>query len=300
MLANGVNPTSNTKIIAAIAVPVVASILLLAGTASHWIGQPPVAEVASHVESLALPGDLVILTPENRFIELHWFDEGLDAVALDDLPTDLERFRRVLLVRPQTNNSPPIRRLLASQADLLLIEDVREFTVELYQLRDHPTVTADLGEMLPQGLVSIVPQRGESIPCPWLGDRFDCAEAEWTWVGPTVQTFDSQPHRCIWMHPVDDGEVVLSYEGLSGTHVTGWYGLTDYAVGLPAGGPVRMRLSAGSETGRFRAHDQLGRRPVHFKFPDDHDGTLEISVSASRAGGRHFCWDLQTVESSQL
>jgi hypothetical protein len=294
-----VNPTSNTKIFTAIAVPVVASVLLLAATASKWVGRPPVAEVATHVEAVALPGDLVILTPENRFIELHWFDEDLAAVALNDLPPDLDRFERVVLVRPQTTNSPPLRRLLAIRADLLMIEDIRGFTVEVYQLRDHPRVTADLGDLLPEGLVAVVPQRGEPIPCPWLGDRFDCAQADWTWVGPTVQTFDSQPHRCVWMHPVDDGEVVLSYEGLSGTHVTGWYGLTDYAVALPGGGPVRMRLSAGSEIGRFRAHDQRGRRPVRFKFPDDHDGTLEISISASRAGGRHFCWDLQTVESDQ-
>ena len=294
-----VNPTSNTKIFAAIAIPVLASILVLAATASKWALPPAMAEVADRVEALALPGDLVIVTPENRFPELYWFDDELDVVALDDIAPDVDRFDRVILVRPRSDHPPAMRRMLAGRGDLLLAEDVRRLTVELFQLRGRDSVTGDLAERLPEALVSIVPQRGEPIPCPWLGDRFDCAEAAWTWVGPTVQTFAGEPHGCVWMHPVADADLVVSYEDVEGTHVTGWYGLTDYAVSVPDGGPVRMRLTSGSQTGRFRAHDQRGRRPVRFRLPEGHDGTLEISVSASRPGVRHFCWDLQTVFSNE-
>jgi hypothetical protein len=294
-----VNPPSNTKIFAAIAVPVLISILVLSATASMWALPPAMAEVAVKVESIALHGDLVVITPENRFTEIYWFDDELDVVALDAMPADIDRFDRVILIRPRSDHPPAIRRMIAGRGDLLLAEDVRQVTIELFQLRARDRVTGDLSDRLPEALVSIVPQRGEPVPCPWLGDRFDCAEAAWTWVGPTVQTFASEPHSCVWMHPVDDGELVVSYEGVEGTHVTGWYGLTDYAVSIPDSGPVRMRLTAGNQTGRFRAHHQRGRRPVRFQLPEGHDGTLEVSVSASRPGVRHFCWDLQTVFSNE-
>ena len=292
-------PTSNTKLLAAIAVPLSVLVGIAAATASRWMRPPAMAEVANKVAALALPGDLVVLTPENRFTELYFFDEGLDVAALDSIPPDVDRFARVILVRPRADHPPSMRRMLAGRADLLVVDEVRSFAIELFQLRSRDEITGDLADRLPEALVSIVPQRGEPVPCPWLGDRFDCAEAAWTWVGPTVQTFSGEPHGCVWMHPVEDAELVVSYEGVEGTHVTGWYGLTDYAVSIPEGGPVRMRITAGSETGRFRAHDQRGRRPIRLRLPDGHDGKLEISVSASRPGGRHFCWDLQTVESTE-
>ena len=297
--ADRVNPSSNTKIYLAIAFPVAIAALLIATTAMRWDRLPGLAEAAAHVESLALPGDLVLVTPSNRYPELTWFDESLDVVAVDALPPDLERFTRVILVRPRGDTPPSMRRLLASRARLLLIEEVRHVTIEVFQLHDRDRVISDLAERLPQALVSFQPQLGDSVPCPWLGDRFDCPEADWTWVGPTVQPFDGQPMDCVWMHPIEDAELVVSYEGLTGTHVTGWYGLTDFALAAEDGGPVRMRLTAGDLTGRFRAHQERGVRPLRFALPEDHDGTLEITVSASRAAARHFCWNLQTVESGR-
>lgn len=292
---NATNTT--TGYLLTIALPLVAAICVLVWLATRAAEPPAIAQAAEHVESLYVPGDLVVLFPQDRFPDLEFFDERIAAVAASQLPEELERFQRVILVRGRGVDAPVIRRMISARAQRLYTTDVASFSIDLYQLDDPETVLFDLSDQIETAEVHIEPRGEDPVDCPWMGTRFDCPDADWTWVGDSTEVFAGEPFRCVWAHPVDDAELVIRFPEVTGTHVTGWYGLTDYAVSIPDGGPVRMTLEAGDESDRFRAHRQTGRRSLRFALPEDYTGPLEMRISASRPGVRHFCWDLQVVDS---
>lgn len=285
-----------TRFALTIVLPFVLAAAVIAATLVQARAPAPIVAAAEVVESLHVPGDLVLLYPEARFPDLELLPERFDAIAASSLPPEADRYARVFLVRPRGDHVPPIRRVLATRSALLFATDVADLTVELFQLDEPERVVLDLGDALATARAWVEPADDpEPIACPWAADRFDCPDADWTWIGPTVQVFAGEPHRCIWMHPVDDADVVLEFPDVTGTHVTGWYGMTDYAVSIPDGTAVRLTLIAGERRERFRAHRQTGRRPLRFALPDDYSGPLRMEVSAPRAGVRHFCFDLQVV-----
>lgn len=289
--------TTSTRFILTIVLPLVAAIAAVAVAAHRATQAPEFVQAARVVEAMRADGDLVIVYPEDRFPDLELLDPSIDAIAASSLPAELNRFERVFLIRARDEHPPAIRRMLAARSTLLHADDVEGLTVELFQLDAPDRVVLDLMDSIRTARVTVQARGEDPVECPWSADRFDCPDADWTWVGATTQVFAGEPQQCVWMHPVDGADVAIEFPVVSGTHVTGWYGLTDYAVSIPDGSPVRMALVAGSERERFRAHRQTGRRPLEFELPEDYSGPLRIVVSASRAGVRHFCWDLQVVQS---
>jgi hypothetical protein len=253
-------------------------------------------ELVALVESIANNGDLVLLTPRDRYPDLTLFAPEIDAIASDTLPEEVTRFARVILVHEAEPEPRSLLRLLGDKAEIVEERAVGALRVGVFEIRQREIVRSDLGQTLQNASVWVEPDDTPRHECPWLVDRFDCPDADWTWVGPTTQTFEGQPVPCIWSHPVEDAELVIEFPNAAGaTHVTGWYGLTDYAVAIADGSPVTLTLEADDQSRRFRAHRQRGRRPVRMALPEEYEGPLQIRISATRPGVRHLCWDLQFV-----
>ncbi len=291
------NSTSQTVAYTfSIVVPLVVTLALGMLFLQRMDTEPDIARAAARASALFQTGDLVVLYPRERYPDLSYFDEHVDAIASATLPLEAERFQRVILVHARGVDPPALRRSLGTRATRLLAEDVGTLTVELYQLAGPERVVFDLSDQIETATVMMNPRADEAVECPWIGDRFDCPDADWTWVGDTEQVLSGEPFRCTWSHPIDSADLEITFDHIEGTHVTGWYALTDYAVSIADGSAVRVTLEAGDERGRYRAHRQLGRRPLRFELPEDYEGPLTITISAARPGVRHFCWDLQVVD----
>jgi len=276
--------------VAAAAVAASAALAFVVSTAHA----PDIRGIVPVLERWHEPGDLVIVAPAARAFDLGLLPPAMAAIAADAPPDDLTGFSRVIVVRPRVNTAARIGDELATQARLLAAEDAGPLVAELYQL-DAPTETVvSLDAILPLAEVEFVVD-GEANPCPWRNDRFDCGVADWTWVGSTTQTFRGEPFACIWAHPVEGAELRITFPPIQGERLVGWYGLTDYAVGIADGTPVRFEVQAGAASGRFRAHRQPGRRPFSVVLPRGHDGPIRFTIAAQRAGVRHFCWSARTL-----
>lgn len=279
--------------------PLLAAITLIAVSAWQLHQPAPMTQASEWVRTLYRQGDLVLLYPENRLLDLVAFD-GTDALAASSVPTELQRFDRVFLVRTESDSAPPIQRMLGARGRLVLSEGFGDVVVELFQLSPAPPVSTDLSATVADATVWIEPDDGEPVPCPWVSDRFQCGEADWTYVGRTQQGFDGQPHACIWSHPVEDATLVIAFDPLPPfDRVTGWFGLTDYAVSIPDGRRTTLLLEAGSTERRFMARRIRGRTPVDVTVSGGAEA-LRLEVSADGAGVRHLCWDLQTHASPAL
>lgn len=272
--------------------PLLAATALIAVSAWQLQRPTPVREASDWVRDLYRQGDLVLLYPENRLLDLTHFD-GTDALAASQLPAELVRFDRVFLVRSMSDSAPPIQRMLSGRGRLVLSEGFGDLTVELFQLEPPPPAIADLSAAIADARVWIEPDEGEPIPCPWMADRFQCGEADWTYVGRTQQGFDGQPHSCIWSHPIEDATLVIAFDGLPALdRVTGWFGLTDYAVSIPDGRRTTLVIEGGTTERRFMARRIRGRTPIDVRFAEP-TTAIRLEVTADGAGVRHLCWELQ-------
>ncbi|MCB9531806.1 MAG: hypothetical protein H6700_08585 [Myxococcales bacterium] len=248
------------------------------------------------VESLREPGDLVLLYPAARSLDLSRLPPDLPAAATSSVPDELDRFERVIVVRDRDDEPVAFNRTLRSRAALLGATEAGALLVELYQIDAPVDVVDDLDGLLDSAQVDVV-SGDDVVPCPRSGDRFECGDADWTWVGRTTQVFAGEPYACVWSHPIDGADLRITFPRVEGDHVSGWFGLTDYAVSIPDGSPVRFDVRAGTASGRFRAHRGVGRRPVDVALPRNYAGPLTITIAAQRAGVRHLCWSLQTTRS---
>lgn len=270
--------------------------LALVVAASVQFAQPSdLQEAAEHIAQAARPGDLVVLYPEGRALDLRHF-EGLDAVAASETFPELDRYSRVALVRELSDAPPSFRRRITSRGHLLSSQDFGGVTVDWIQLEAPPIVVMDMTENIERARVVVV-EDGEEAECPWSADRFDCLDAPWTYVGETQQTFEGQPHRCVWAHPIEDATLRIELPAADGAdRLVGWYGLTDYAVSTPDGGPVTLRVETSERTRTVRVRQIAGRIPLDLPLGDD--GTATLRVSSRTPGVRHLCFDLQAVRSA--
>lgn len=277
--------------------PLLGAAVLVAWSA--WrLGQPSdIEQAAAWVQSVAQPRDLVLVTPADRVLDLHHFD-GLDVLSASTLPPELDRFDRVFLVRPTSDNPPGIQRMLGGRSRLLLAETFESEQVELFQMQPMPPLITDLSANIEQATVWVVEDDGERVDCPWNVDRFQCGDAPWTYVGATQQIFEGEPIPCVWAHPVDDATLHIEFRGVYGVErLNGWYGLTDYAVSIPDGRRVTLRVNAGDTERRYMARQVRGRTPIDVHVRGDDDGVVRLEVSSQSPGVRHLCWSLQALGS---
>lgn len=278
--------------------PIGALCAVIAAAAVGWhdfADIDPLDAIASAVVDQGLDGDLVLLADHDLHFETPRF-APLVAIATDRIPPELNRVPRVFVVS-ETDDTPGALEASVSRNGTRLWSHQNEaWRAELYQMRSAAVPVDDLGAQLALADVELVSPEGSGTEaCPWDGDRFRCPGEEWVWVGPTVQVFAGQPHRCVWAHPSSLADLRITFRHVAGaTHVEGWFGLTDYAASIPDGGRVTLELRAGSQTRAFTAQHTRGRRVLDWALPANHDGPLEMTIRADHAGVRHFCWDIRT------
>lgn len=272
--------------------PLVIAVALVVAASVQFARPSDIQAAAEQVLAVARSGDLVLLHPADRTLDLRHFD-GVDAISAGSVPPELDRYQRVALVRTRSDAPPSIRRLIVSRGSLLSTRDIGNVTVDWIQLGPPPTLVRDLTNDIEQATVYVM-QDGERADCPWEVDRFACLDAPWTYVGATQQTFEGEPHRCIWAHPIEDATLHIELPPAPGAdRLVGWYGLTDYAVSIPDGGPVTMRVDNGARARTVRVRQIRGRLPFDTRVGED--GTVTLQISARQPGVRHLCFDIQAV-----
>lgn len=157
---------------------------------------------------------------------------------------------------------------------------------------------------LPRARAEIVRPDGRRTPCERdERGRLQCSAAEWNYVGRAhfwmldhdgVHLVDGAIRRCIWMHPVANGEVRVTFPDVRlGRSITGEHGLQNR-------GPHEVELVAyagedGEEIGRV----SLGR--AHAWTPWEMDTRaragqvvdLTFGVRVPVQGPYHYCWEGQ-------
>lgn len=178
----------------------------------------------------------------------------------------------------------------------IFAQDVGAFTVELWQSRDAAVHVADLADLLPTARVRLEPRGDEPVSCPWTGDGFVCPDHPWVRVERVADNFAGQPVRCVWSHPAEDADLVITFPRVRGaTHIEGWYGHTDYAAEVYTGSRTVLDIEVDRGSRRFTAPRDRGRRALQWRLPRRHDGPLTLRVHAERPDVAHFCWDLRLV-----
>lgn len=255
----------------------------------------PLETLADAVIAQSQPDDLVLIDGHSMHFEVERFDP-LVAIATDRIPPDAEAFARVFIVSNEAEPSS-VRASVERNGVQLWTRTEGDLTATLYQAREVERPVRDLGALLPTATVEVVHEGGTAVQCPWNGERFQCADADWVYVGYTVQVIAGQPQRCIWTHPVDGAVLRVSFpDSFGATHVSGWFALTDYAIGIPDGARATMRVLAGGRERAFSAHRNRGRRRLDWSLPAGHVGPVAFEFSAERAGVRHMCWDVRLVQ----
>ncbi|HEX6273596.1 MAG TPA: hypothetical protein VFZ53_11155 [Polyangiaceae bacterium] len=130
-------------------------------------------------------------------------------------------------------------------------------------------------------------------------ERFLCPGGEASFVGVTVIDDEKYlPRRCIWAHPPDRGELRLRFRGVPlGVRIRGWAGLSYFLFRDGVGEPVTIEFSTqGRSLGEHEHHDEWGFRAFTLPTQDVAGSTadVEISVRASSAANRHFCFVAET------
>lgn len=252
--------------------------------------------VAAMVTSIARDGDLVILVGRDRQFDVAAFD-GVPAIATDRVPLEIGRFDRLIVVRAAEATESIVRTLRRDTRELLHTT-VAGFDVSVFEVTEREFVVADLVETLDRARVEIDydAEGSADISCTASGPTHRCGLPEWIDVRTRVENFAGQPQTCVWTHPVDDATVRIEFDGIRGaTHLSGWFGITDYGASIPDGARVSLVTRAGNSTERHGVQNTKGRRPFEHDLPEDFDGTVIFEVDAPRAGVRHFCWDVQAV-----
>ncbi|MFT4703270.1 MAG: hypothetical protein ACI81R_000959 [Bradymonadia bacterium] len=284
------------RVVLSLLVPLLLAVALVTSVARDVRQPDDLGLSAQLVDDMATAGDLVVLVPESRTIDLHVFN-GHDAIAVSRLPAEFQRVSRVFLVRDAWAQNPSTRRQLAARGTLLLSRTYGDITVDLFQLRAMPPALRSLDQQLASATVQIVPNDDAEAPydCTLEGDRFQCGEAEWTYVGPVTQTMAGEPHQCIWSHPIEDADLVITFPAVPGAErLVGWYGLSDYAAHLHDGGRVTLEVETGAAPQRFMARRIPGRQSIDTRVADP-SAPIVLRVSAIQPGVRHLCWSLTAL-----
>ncbi len=267
---------------------------------SFWASdQPADADLhaaADYVNDGYRGGDLVIVAPE-------WFASARAALGHQVLPLrdqarpDDETYERLWVVSAWGARAP-----LATGLELEVERSFGRVDVHLYRFSPTARVVFDFVEELDHARVSRV-RDGSDLPCRRENDRWRCAERPGRdeWIGvETISDLDHHARRCIWAHPLPDGESLrITFVGVPrGDRIVG-HAATDYVVGRHLGtetvdlaievdGNVQHRLTHRDVDGWQRFELDLGRGSARID--------LTFVISATTHEGRHFCFQAQSRE----
>lgn len=187
--------------------------------------------------------------------------------------------------------NPAPARVLFDFADQLVPEHAEVFTTK---------AGAELRESCPFNRASRVSSGGLGGPPTFPSARFQCAGAEWFFMGVTVidDSFEYGPKRCIWAHPTASGNIGVVYREVPlGTTIRGYAQLPWVGQRAGRGAPITLTVRvAGQDIGSYVHRDGDGWRG--FEFPlgalAGSEQDVEFLVTTPNAENRHFCFQADT------
>lgn len=155
------------------------------------------------------------------------------------------------------------------------------------------TVVADLAQYLPSGLAEVDGPHGTVACQPWDGDRFQCPQGDWNYVGRTILTADGMMRDCVWMHPPAQGPLTLLIPDVPlGERLEGHYGLHDVAGRTLDRAPVRLRIAVDDQEPQvFDNPPAMGWHTWVVPTPGRSGtrGNVRLSTESPDSTQRHFC-----------
>lgn len=278
----------------------------------YFAGRPPAFddyfELRGPVAAQKAPGDKVIVAP--RWAEpLVRRALGDELMPLRDVAEqDLRFYEGVIEISILGQRSP----------DVLGFREVDRRQVGRFELRRlvNPSPLRKRFDFVSELSPTRVDVRGTNPPvsCPWneratpmsggLGGnptfpakRFECPGSPFLNVSVTVIADEEfRARRCIWAHPLRDGELSIRYERVPlGSVIAGRSGMYWMIERARAGAPVTMRIRVdGHEVGTVVHTDGQGFAP--FEVPlGIHAGAasaeVEFAVSSENYAHRHYCFE---------
>lgn len=250
--------------------------------------------VVDAARGVRMEGDMVVLMEpdmRSRLLEL-----GDGAILTDDVPNAaISGYARLIVVDRATTVLRPEAAFAGRRFERLLERVSGDWRLRVYQLHPVRQIRFDAFADLAEATVALVSNDDEAVaPCPWNGERFECPEAEWVYVGPKVDTVLGERVQCLWSHPVAGRSLRIEFPPTEGVQTYGgWIALTDYAASVPGNGRSNMRVTQGGSVSQLWVRSSVQQRTVTMEIPE-HDRNLPLIVEfdTTTAGVRHLCWNL--------
>lgn len=153
-----------------------------------------------------------------------------------------------------------------------------------------------VGRLLPEASVQLAGK-----PCErQVGEKRFCSDKDWNYVGPSVQRFDGIFHHCIWAHPSDGGPLEIEFPEVTlGSGLHGVHGIADSGISANGrGAPVTMEIQLdGVPWTTIEKRDVAGLEEFSLdtRGREGEKVRVTLRITTSRAGGRHYCFDLAVV-----
>lgn len=233
--------------------------------------------------------------------------------------TDLTGEEQVWRARGQVALLPPWQPrpeetpFVALARDSSLLPDVNHHTDAGELVERPPWVARSYGDINPsarppslldalaQAKVSIARPKGEPRLCTQRrASSWHCGPSPWNRVGPEQLTIQGKPETCMWLHPSDEGELVITWPAMDApATLEGRIGLSDQAAQTPGGAPIQFTVEVNGELALKRTHPNRAgwsaiRAPVLAR-DGQAEASLTLRVSSSNTGRRHFCMDARVL-----
>ncbi|MES1165952.1 MAG: hypothetical protein ABUR63_09345, partial [Verrucomicrobiota bacterium] len=136
-------------------------------------------------------------------------------------------------------------------------------------------------------------------PCPRSGDRLQCLERSWTYVGKVRGRIGGVLHTCVWAHPVQGAPLRVTFPDVPRGHeLIIRHGLFDPAVDQDrTGAPIRIDVT---QDGQPAGSGMQPNRKGWFSFavPRPAAGTtaggdVTLTFSAPKDYARDLCFDAE-------
>lgn len=136
-------------------------------------------------------------------------------------------------------------------------------------------------------------------PCPREGLRLACKGPEWNHLRVEPHTFDGAVFPCLYAHPHEGGDLVISFERVPASRaLVGAFGIDDVAW-FPTGGVVNLTVRFAPAEGAavertLVATNRRGMTPYRVEVPDT-PGVVTWRIAAPNISSRQLCFTMRGV-----
>ena len=135
--------------------------------------------------------------------------------------------------------------------------------------------------------------------CPRDGLRMTCKGPEWNHLRVEPHAFDSALVPCVYAHPHEGGDLVISFEQVPASRaLVGTVGIDDVAwfpTGTPVNISVRFAPAEGAAVERtLVAPNRRGVTPYRIEVPDK-PGVVVWRISSPNISSRQLCFTMRAV-----